>query len=459
MKPDTDLVIRSQRLFFHGGETRPVLFRLKQLRLLKQQVKERESLILEALCQDLNKPVFEAWVSEMALFYEEINMAISRLRRWARPEKIRTPIALEPAVSWVQPEPKGVVLIIGPWNYPFHLVMLPLVAAMAAGNCAVVKPSDKAGHTAQVVADLIGDTFPASYLAVVQGPGSEMGPRLLEAHRFDHVFFTGSTEVGRRILAMAAPNLSPVTLELGGKSPAVVMDDARLEVAARRIMWGKCYCAGQTCIAPDYLLVHERVKAELIRQMKRALTEFYGPDPSQSDSYGRIINQQRFDTLVRYLGEGRTRHGGQKDRDALYIAPTLLDDVTMKDRVMKEEIFGPILPVISFRDEDEVLAVIRKNPDPLALYLFTESRRKEQQILNQVPFGGGCVNNCLIHAANPYLPFGGVGTSGMGRYHGKAGFDLFSNRKNLMRSGTWIDPEMKYPPYDKKKLKLVKKLL
>ncbi|MDW7672653.1 MAG: aldehyde dehydrogenase [Bacillota bacterium] len=452
-------LVEAQRQFYDSGQTRPVLFRIRQLRALKRMVKDHEEEVLEALYKDLKKPRFEAWVAELALFYEEVNIAISHVRGWCRRTKVKTPLALEPSSSWIQPEPKGLVLIIGPWNYPFQLVMQPLVGAMAAGNCVIVKPSDKTPHTSNLLAALVAETFDPAYVAALQGPGAMMGPRLIEPHRFDHIFFTGSTQVGKKILAMAAPHLTPVTLELGGKNPVIVMQDANLEVAARRIIWAKHLNAGQVCIAPDYLLVHESVKDRLVGKMIQAIHDFFGEDPIASDSYGRIISRNRLEILAGYLKDGQILTGGQVDSDSLYMAPTLMDGVRLDSPVMQEEIFGPILPIFTFRELEEVVSMVRRNRSSLAAYLYTDHRKTENELLEKLEFGGGCINNCIVHAGNPNLPFGGVGNSGMGRYHGKASFDLFTNHKAMMRSGTWLDPDMKYAPYTDNKLDLVKQLL
>lgn len=452
-------LVEAQRHFYDSGQTRPALFRIRQLRALKRMVKDHEEEVLEALYKDLEKPRFEAWVAELALFYEEVNIAISHVRSWSRRTKVKTPLALQPSSSWIQPEPKGLVLIIGPWNYPFQLVMQPLVGAMASGNCVIVKPSDKTPHTSNLLAALVAGTFDPAYVAALQGPGAMMGPRLIEPHRFDHIFFTGSTQVGKKILAMAAPHLTPVTLELGGKNPVIVMQDANLEVAARRIIWAKHLNAGQVCIAPDYLLVHESVKDRLVGKMIQAIHDFFGEDPIASDSYGRIISRNRLEILAGYLKDGQILTGGQVDSDSLYMAPTLMDGVTLDSPVMQEEIFGPILPIFTFRELEDVISLVRKNRSSLAAYLFTDHRKTENELLEKLEFGGGCINNCIVHVGNPNLPFGGVGNSGMGRYHGKASFDLFTNHKAMMRSGTWLDPDMKYAPYTDSKLDLVKQLL
>ncbi len=452
-------LFKAQRQYFDKGNSKKLLFRIRSLRALKKSVQRKEKEIIQALEKDLSKPDFESFSAELAMFYEEVNYAIDKVRAWSRPEKKKTLLVLEPAKSWIQPEPKGVVLIVGPWNYPFQLVMVPLVGAIAAGNCAMIKPSDKTHNTSDVITAIIQETFDPEYITSIQGPGSEVGNTLVERFSFDHIFFTGSTETGKKIMAKAAAHLTPVTLELGGKSPAIVMDDAKLDVTARRIAWGKFMNAGQTCIAPDYVLVHEAVKEKLIDELSCVIGDFYGKDPLQSKDYGRIVNQQRFDKLLSFLKEGNVRRGGNYDREKLFIAPTIMDEISLENRVMKEEIFGPILPVLSFQNSDDVISIVRKNRNPLALYLFTENKKNEGLIFNQLEFGGGCINNCIIHVASQHLPFGGVKTSGMGRYHGKDSFDTFSNYKSVVRSATSIDPSIKYPPYDRKNIQLLKKLL
>lgn len=452
-------IFNKQRQFFDEGNTRKTLFRIRSLRALKKAVQRREQEIMEALMLDLSKPDFESFSAELALFYEEINEAISKVSLWSKPKKKKTPMVLEPSKSWVQPEPKGVVLIIGPWNYPFQLVMVPLVGAIAAGNCAIIKPSDKTVKTSDVITDIIKETFHPEHIASVQGSGAKTGNMLVEKFSFDHIFFTGSTDTGKKIMANAANNLTPVTLELGGKSPAIVMPDAKLEIAARRIVWGKYMNAGQTCIAPDYVLVQEAMKEQLINEMGRVIWDFYGKEPQKSRDYARIINTKRFDKLVSYCKNGNVRFGGAYEREELFIEPTILDNVSMEDPVMQEEIFGPVLPILTFRDEEEIIGIVRKNRNPLALYLFTESKKNEKAVFDKLEFGGGCINNTIVHVASKNLPFGGVKSSGMGRYHGRASFDCFSNEKSVVKSSTSIDPSLKYPPYSSKNIRLLKKFL
>lgn len=444
----------TQRAFFAEGHTRPYTFRREQLQKLKTAIRHYEPRILEALHKDLHKHPMEAFGSEVGLLYAEIGHTIAQLRSWMRPERVGSPLLQFPSSSKMIKEPLGLTLIIAPWNYPFQLVMAPLIAAMAAGNCAVLKPSELAPHTAAVIESLINETFAPAYIAVVDGDGQTVIPAIME-HRFDHVFFTGSTVVGKKIMEMAAKHLTPVTLELGGKSPCIVDETADIAIAAKRIAWGKFWNAGQTCIAPDYVLVQENVKDKLVTGLQQAIKQFFGEDALQSPDYPRIINTKRFDTLTGYLTTGRIITGGRHNRQQLYIAPTLIEGVTVSDKIMQEEIFGPILPIITYRQLAEVPAIIRQNPYPLSLYVFTNNRNTEKQLTEQVAFGGGCVNNTLIHFTNMNMPFGGVGYSGMGRYHGRFGFDTFSHRKSIMKTGNWLDVAVKYAPFGNK-LKLAK---
>ncbi len=446
--------------FFATGQTRPHAFRQQQLRLLMRAIHRYEDDILRALHQDLGKPEFEAYTSEIALVYEEIHYTLKRLKRWMKPRRVSTSLVHFPSSSRVIPEPLGVVLIIAPWNYPFQLAMAPLIGAIAAGNCAVIKPSEETPHTALLIEKIIGEVFPEDYMSVVQGEGAQVVPELMETHRFDHVFFTGSVPVGRIIAQQAAPSLTPVTLELGGKSPAVVDASANLRVTARRLMWAKCFNAGQTCVSPDYLLVHHSVKEKMVAELKQALVDFYGPivSPDTVD-YGRIINEKRFDTLVGYLEQGRVLAGGQTDRDHLFIAPTLLDEVAMDSLVMQEEIFGPILPLLTYQTLEDAREIIEQNPYPLSFYVFTKDPTVERYFTEHIQFGGGAINNALIHLSNPNLPFGGIGTSGTGSYHGKRSFDTFSHEKSMMKTRFFFDAPMKYPPYTDQKLSWVKRLL
>ncbi|MCW3462725.1 aldehyde dehydrogenase [Chitinophaga nivalis] len=448
---------QAQQVYFNSGDTYSYTFRKNQLKRFKNGIKKFESKIIQALQEDLHKHPMESYVSEVGFMYEEIDYMLENLKQWMEPEAVTSPFVTYPSSSKVYKEPLGVTLIIGPWNYPFMLLLCPLLGAIAGGNCAIVKPSEMAPHTAAVISALISDTFDPAYIAVVEGDGSTVIPTLM-AFRFDHVFFTGSMPVGKKIMELAVPHLTPVTLELGGKSPCVVDENVNITVAAKRIVWGKFWNAGQTCVAPDYLLVHQRVKEELVAAMKAAIVDFYGENPAASDDYSHLINARRFDTVAAYLQEGRIIHGGQTDRDKLYIAPTLLDEVEWSDPVMQEEIFGPVLPILTYTDLSQAIGAIKQLPAPLALYVFTKSRKTEQRVIEQVRFGGGCVNNALLHLINPELPFGGRGHSGTGQYHGKYSFDTFTHRKGIMKTANWLDVPLKYAPFGKK-LKVIRKIM
>jgi aldehyde dehydrogenase (NAD+) len=452
-----DDIYKAQQAFFESGATLPHAFRKTQLKKLRQGIKKYESAILDALYADMRKHPVEAYGSEVGFLYVEIDHVLTNLARWMRPQEVTSPLEHYPSHSKILRSPLGLTLIIAPWNYPFQLLMAPLVGAIAGGNCAVLKPSELAPRTAEVMERLISETFDPAYIALVQGEGSQVIPALM-ARRFDHVFFTGSMAVGKKIMEMAVPHLTPVTLELGGKSPCVVDDRVNIKVAARRIVWGKFWNAGQTCVAPDYVLVHSRVKAALIAAMEQAIVQYYGDDPSRSPDYARIINARRFEVLQDYLQQGRIVHGGVADSGSLYIAPTLLEEVEWSSPVMQEEIFGPILPVISFNELSEAVQMIRSHPYPLSLYVFSKRAATVKVLEEQLRFGGGCINNTLVHLTNPELPFGGVGHSGMGHYHGRFSFETFTHPKGIMRTATWLDVPVKYAPF-KNKLKYVKMLV
>lgn len=437
--------IAAQRRFFESGRTRNLASRIAALQELKAAIVRQEQALCEALAADLGKPPLEAAIAETAVVIREIDHACRHLRQWAAPQKVKTSLLNFPARAAIRPEPLGVALVIGPWNYPLQLMFGPLIGALAAGNCALLKPSELASHTAAAVSRLVAEIFDPRHVAVATG-----GPEVVQAllrERFDSIFFTGSARVARLVMAAAARHLTPVTLELGGKSPAIVDADADLAVAAKRILWGKCFNAGQTCVAPDYLLVHANVKDELLRRMTGQITEFFGPDPRQSPDFARIINRAHFERLVAYLGEGDIVAGGQHDAAERYLAPTILDRVSREAAVMQEEIFGPILPVMTFSDEDDLVEQVARHPTPLALYYFSCDPEKQRRIPARIPFGGGCVNDTLVHLVEHNLPFGGVGSSGLGRYHGRASFETFSHRKGVLNRGTWFDLPLRYPPY------------
>ena len=447
----------SKREYFDKGNTQSYEFRIARLKELKAAIKNHESKILSALYADMHKPKMEAFTSEVGFMYAEINHTIKHLRKWMKPQRISTPMVLQPSSSKVYAEPLGVVLIIGPWNYPFQLLLAPLVGAIAAGNCAIIKPSDNTKHTAAVVDKLIKATFSSNYISVVQGPGAMVGPMLIEKFRFNHIFFTGSPSVGKQVMAMASAHLTPVTLELGGKSPAIVHSDANLEVSAKRLVWAKFFNAGQTCVAPDYLLVQSDVKEKFIELMVRNIQEFYGDNPAESECLTHIVNDRRFATLLGLMQEGTVVHGGGYNSATRFIEPTLICDVNLESKIMQEEIFGPILPILTYNQIEEVVPTIRRNRYPLALYLFTKSKQIEHFILSNVEFGGGAINNALVHLANPDLPFGGVGNSGMGSYHGKRSFDVMSHQKSILKTATFFNNPLLYPPYVDTKFKWIQR--
>ncbi|MBU3713417.1 MAG: aldehyde dehydrogenase [Ferruginibacter sp.] len=450
--------VQQLREFYNSGATRSYAFRKEQLLRLKTVILKYENAIYEALKKDLNKSPEESWVTEIALVLNEIRYALNQLKKWMRPQKVKTNLINFPSSSRIIPEPLGVVFIISPWNYPFQLLLKPLVGAISAGNCVVLKSSEHAPATTLLLRRIITDAFDDKYILFTEGQGAEVVPAFINHFRFDHIFFTGGPVVGKSIYQLAAKDLVPVTLELGGKSPCVVESDADISTAARRIAIAKFSNSGQICIAPDYLLVHHSVKNKLIKSLQEAIIHFFGNQPEASGDYGRVINEKQFDRIVGYLNDGKIIFGGRHDRSQLFIEPTLIDDVNIDGNIMKEEIFGPLLPIITYRHTDEVLKIISRNPNPLAFYLFTISRQKEKFWMDNVAFGGGCVNNAAWHITNHHLPLGGRGFSGIGQYQGRKSFDTFSHMKSVMKTPNWFDPNFKYPPL-KGRLKFLKKII
>lgn len=450
--------LKDLRRYYDSGATKSYEFRKEQLKKLKAAVLQYENEIYEALYSDLKKCKEETYAAEIGLLLAEINVALKNLRRWMAPQRAATDLVNLPSQSKIYKDPLGVVLIISPWNYPLQLALIPLVGAIAGGNCAVVKPSELSSATSAVIEKIISQTFSPGYIKVILGDGAEKIPEMMNVFRFDHIFYTGSIPVGRSIYQAAAKDLIPVTLELGGKTPAIVEADADIALASKRIVFGKFLNTGQTCIAPDYLLVHESIKEKLVIRMKSDIEKFYTKDPAQSYEYGKIINERRFDKLLTYLSQGKIIAGGKHNRSKLYIEPTILDDVSMEAPVMNEEIFGPVLPILSFASREEALQIVQHNPNPLALYLFTSSSKNEKEWVQSVAFGGGYINNTAWHFTNHHIPFGGVGNSGMGVYHGKHSFDTFTRAKAVMKAPTWFDPSLKYPPF-KGRLKIFKWLI
>jgi aldehyde dehydrogenase (NAD+) len=448
-------LVGQQREFFRTGKTQPISFRLEQLTKLKQAIVDRQEAIVQAAKVDLGRPAFEAYFEIATL--GEINLALKQLKNWVKPQRVKSPIDQFPAAAWIQPDPLGVVLIIGPWNYPFQLMMSPLVGAIAAGNCAMLKPSEHAPETSRVVAELIAATFDPDYIAVAEGDVN-VSQQLL-AEKFDHIFFTGGTAVGRIVMAAAAQHLTPVTLELGGKSPCIVDSNIHLDRTAKRIAWGKFINTGQTCIAPDYLLVQRQIKPDLVDRIKYYIKEFYGEDPAKSPDYGRIIHRQHFDRLIACLDRGKIVLGGDYNPIDRYLAPTLIDGVTWDDPVMQEEIFGPILPILTYDTLEEAIDRVNARPKPLALYFFSQDRDRQEQVLRTTSSGGVCINDTVMQISVNALPFGGVGESGMGSYHGKASFNTFSHFKSVLRREFWLDLSWRYAPYTAQKLAQIKKIV
>lgn len=441
-------LLEQQRKFFASGATQSLDFRLEQLERLKQAIIGHQDAIVAAARSDLGRPEFEAYF-EIGML-AEIKLALKQLRAWVKPKRVAASLEQFPASAWIQPEPLGVVLIIGPWNYPFQLMISPLVGAIAAGNCAILKPSELAPATSRAVATMMAEWFEPTYIAVVEG-GVETSQALL-AERFDHIFFTGGIRVGRIVMEAAAQYLTPVTLELGGKSPCIVDREVPLERAAKRIAWGKFINAGQTCIAPDYVLVDRSIKGAFLEHLRGVIQGFYGTDPAQSPDYGRIVGDRHFERLSGLLqsGGGQIVVGGQTDATQRYIAPTVLEGVQWDDPIMEEEIFGPILPVLDYDDLDRAIAHINARPKPLALYLFSTNSQKQERVLQATSSGGVCLNDTVMQVGVWSLPFGGVGDSGIGAYHGKASFDTFSHFKSVLKRQFWLDLNWRYAPYQGK---------
>ncbi|TCI76493.1 aldehyde dehydrogenase [Exiguobacterium sp. SH0S1] len=437
-------LISKQRRFFKTQATKSLAFRLSMLTFLKESIKHHEAEIIEALKTDLNKSELDAFTTEIGFIYDEISRTNRELKRWMRPKRVRGAAIHLGTKSEVMYEPYGTVLIIAPWNYPFQLAIAPLIGAIAAGNTAVVKPSELTPNVAQVMTKVLERAFTDRYVVSVEGD-KDVAQALL-AQKWDHIFFTGSTQVGKIVMEAAAKQLTPVTLELGGKSPAIVHEDANINIAAKRIAWGKWMNAGQTCVAPDYVLVHESKRDAFLEAIKREAFLMFG-NGIGTERFTRIVSESHFDRLTGYLSQGDVFFGGATERESLKIAPTVMTDIHDGAAVMKDEIFGPILPVLTYRQLDEAIEFVSDRPHPLALYLFTETKAVEQTVLKHLTFGGGCVNDVLMHLTNPNLPFGGVGESGMGAYHGRYSFEAFSHAKSILRNTTKFDVPIRYPNF------------
>ena len=455
---DINLIFKNQKEFFESGKTINVDYRIKNLKKLNNIIKKNEDKILNELKKDLGKSNFEGYVTEVGILYDDINFHIKNVKKWSSEEKRKSPIVYYPSKSYIYKEPYGVTLIIGPFNYPFQLVIAPLIGAISAGNTAIIKPSENSRNIALLLEKLINENFPEGYLRVVNPLGGKETVSLLLDKPFDYIFFTGSVRVGKLVMQKAAQHLTPVTLELGGKSPCIVDSDAKLKLAAKRIVWGKFLNAGQTCVAPDYLCVHKSVKDELLKLIINEIRIQFGENVRNSEDYPRIVNKSSLERLSGYLNDGKIYYGGNIDEDNLYMEPTLIIKPDLNSPLMSDEIFGPILPILVYEDLDNVIKFINHREKPLALYYFSESKKKIKYVLTSTTSGGVTINDTIIHVANPNLPFGGVGNSGVGKYHGKESFETFTHNKSVMKRGTFIEFNIRFAPY-KNKLNLVKRIM
>ncbi|MDJ0659122.1 MAG: aldehyde dehydrogenase [Crocosphaera sp.] len=451
-----EAVVRKQHQYFLLRETQIIEFRQQKLRQLKQIIIDQENEIVEALHQDLGKCHFESYLSELRIIKKEIENTLNNLRKWVKPRYVSTPIEQFPGTAFIQPQPKGVVLIISPWNYPFSLAILPLIGAIAAGNCAIIKPSELSPNTSKMLEKIINNNFEESYLKVIQG-GKETSQELLK-EQWDHIFFTGSPAIGKIVMEAAAKQLIPITLELGGKSPCIVDNNINVKETAKRIVWGKFLNAGQSCIAPDYLLINRPIKSQLLEAISQSIKEFYGENPAQSPDYGRIINQYHFNRLCALLSPGNIIIGGQVIPEENYISPTVMDKIEPDFPIMEDEIFGPILPILEYDELEEAITFINKRPKPLAIYLFSNNQKQQNMVLENTRSGGVGINDTVMQYGVLTLPFGGIGKSGMGSYHGQASFDTFSHYKSVLKRSFWLETNLRFPPY-KGKLKWIKRLL
>lgn len=450
--------INKQREYFNTGETKDINFRIEKLKKLRDVLKSEEEKVFEALKKDLMKSSFESYVTEVAMVYDEINIHIKNIKKWSKKRRVKTPLVQFPAKSFIQLEPYGVVLIIGPFNYPFMLTMDPLIGAIAAGNTAVIKPSESAPETSKILKEILEKVFDEKYvLHVNPEKGKEVVEELLK-EKFDYIFFTGSATVGKIVMKAASQYLTPVTLELGGKSPCIIDKDCKVELAARRIVWGKLMNSGQTCVAPDYLYVHKNIEEEFIKKLEEEIKNQFGDNPLESQDYSKMVNEREFNRVLSYIDKEKLVFGGNYNRKTFQIEPTILKNITWDDPVMEREIFGPIFPILTFENLDEVIRVVNSKDKPLALYYFSEDKNKIEKVLNSTSSGGVTINDTLVHVSSSHLPFGGVGNSGMGEYHGKYSFYLFSNKKGVMNRKTFLDLKIRYAPFQNK-LTIVKKIM
>ncbi|RLA08957.1 MAG: aldehyde dehydrogenase [Gammaproteobacteria bacterium] len=448
-------IIQQQQDVFNTGQTSDISFRAEQLKKLKQLLQKNEKDLYAAIYEDFAKSEFETYMAELSQIYHEINLSIKNLSKWSKVKKVPTNLANYPGKSYIIPEPLGCVLVIGAWNYPYALSLIPLVSAMAAGNTVILKPSELPNRTSKIMAQIINQNFASGFLAVIEG-GIDETTEILK-HRFDKIFFTGSTAVGKIIYQAAAKNLSPITLELGGKSPTFVLKDCDLKISVKRIIWAKFLNAGQTCVAPDYILVDKSIEKDFLNELKQQFeknNEFYN-----QDSFVKIINNNNFQRLQKLIDESKIYYGGECNKNHRYISPTILENITFDDKIMQDEVFGPILPVITFENLDDVISKIKEREKPLSCYIYGNNKKQIDKILQQISFGGGAINDSVMHLSNSNLPFGGVGNSGFGSYHGKAGFECFSHHKSILHRSNWFETSLKYPPYKKYKQNLLQLIM
>lgn len=449
-------LLKSQHDFFQTGKTKDVDFRKQVLKKLLQTIQRKEDKICEALYKDFKKPKFESVATETAIVIKEIKLAIKNIKHWSKPKRVPASLLNYPSSDWIYSQPYGTVLIIAPWNYPFQLVISPLIGAIAAGNTVVIKPSEYAPHTAQLLEEIINSLFQKNHVALIQGDVA-VSQELLY-HKWDYVFFTGSVPVGRIVARAIAEHLTPCTLELGGKNPTIVDETAKVKLAAKRIVFGKFINAGQTCIAPDYVLVHEKIKNTFITALIDEITRFYGNNPKSSKDFARIINQKEYNRLLSLIDQEKIVIGGEMDPDDYYISPTVIVNPSLNSKIMQDEIFGPLLPVLVYQTENDIDLILKKFPNPLSVYIFSTRKKFAEKMIQKYSFGGGTINDTLVHFINEKLPFGGVGNSGMGGYHGKYTFDTFSHKKSITKRANWLDIPLRYAPY-KNKIKWLKRFI
>ncbi|MBT3418299.1 MAG: aldehyde dehydrogenase [Flavobacteriales bacterium] len=454
---DIPKIVNQQKRFFNSNSTKEVTLRIDTLKKLKLILKENEEKLYTAIYTDFKKSKFETYLTELSLIYNEMNDAILNLKKWSKKKRVNTNLANFPAKSYIIPEPLGTVLVISAWNYPYQIALIPAISAIAAGNTVVIKPSEIPNNTSKILAELINTNFDESHLSVIEG-GVETTTELLQ-QKWDKIFFTGSTPVGKIVYKAAAENLTPVTLELGGKSPTFVLADCNIKITAKRIVWAKFLNAGQTCIAPDYLLVEEKIKEQLLLALKKEIENAYPNNNEVQENYVQIVNEKNFNRLEQLIPTDKIYYGGETNVKNRFIQPTLLHNINFEDSIMQEEIFGPILPVIYFENLEDVITKIKEREKPLSLYVYSKNKIIIKKILHEVSFGGGAINESLVQMSNPNLPFGGVGASGIGAYHSKTGFDTFTHYKSILHKTSWMEPTLKYMPFTKLKKKILKFLL